>query len=197
MRRAGHTTAFGLAYDDGMLPSKQLSRAGRRAGAEPSEESPQARLIACHGRIRAFLGACAEMSAEGADQAKVRESAEVVARYFSEAFVLHVEDEERSVLPRLGADADWASRVHEEHARDADLVAKLVAICRELCDVAPEPSARTRLGRLTASLAPRIHAHLELEERTMLPQLAELPAETLAQILQEMEARRRVQDGRG
>lgn len=150
------------------------------------------RMSACHGRIRAFLGACARMGAPDADDAEVRDSAVAVARYFSEAFVLHVEDEEQSILPRLEPVAACAAKVRDDHARDAGEVAGLVAICRELSSAHPAPTARARLAQLSAQLTPRILAHLELEERTMFPLLEQLPTEVHTAILREMDARRAV-----
>lgn len=155
------------------------------------------RMNACHGRIRAFLGACARMGAPDADDSEVRESAVAVARYFSEAFVLHVADEEQSLLPRLDPTAARAGSVRDDHARDAGDVAELVAICRELSSPHPDVAARARLTRLIAELTPRIVAHLELEERSMFPLLEQLPSEVEAEILREMDARRAALTGLG
>ena len=154
-------------------------------------------LLACHGRIREFLALAATIAtAAQPPPAEVARAAERVRRYFTEALPLHVEDEERSLLPRLqgrepalDAALGEMSRQHADHepARRA-----LLATCQELI-AHPERHAAlaARLSQETRVLAAALEPHLQAEEALVFPAAHRLldPTERRA-ILTEVRARR-------
>ena len=142
-------------------------------------------LIACHARIRHFLDLAARLATTAVTATEARETARQIRRYFTEAFPLHMADEEELILPRLAGESagldEALATMHADHEHHAALVARLVD-----CLAAPAPLLAEAAGALHAVLEP----HLALEERTIFPALAVLPAAGLAAIKAEMRKRR-------
>lgn len=172
---------------DGMLVT-----IGRRERAAELVEL----LLACHERIRTFSRLAREIAASvDAPDAEVGEACASCERYFVEALPLHVRDEEDSITPRLrGRDADVDAallameREHASHAAPLEALLEALAAVR----VAPRSlPAREALGRSAAELEALFSAHLELEERVLLPALRSMlsPDERRA-IERELRARR-------
>jgi iron-sulfur cluster repair protein YtfE (RIC family) len=155
-------------------------------------------LLACHERIRKFLGIARQLAVVAATGA-VREpdiaaAAEQVRRYFAEALPLHVADEDETIAPRLaGAPAAAAAlaAIHRDHAAHAPAIAVLVEICGAIArDPARAAATSGDLARVAAWLTDELEAHLALEERTVIPAVRRLPREAQDVIRAEIRARR-------
>jgi iron-sulfur cluster repair protein YtfE (RIC family) len=154
-------------------------------------------LLECHDRIRSFIDLAHRIAlAYAVSHDEIGEAAKSVVRYFSESLVLHVVDEEESIVPRLiGRDADLDAalntmrREHEEHKPDLEL---LLRTCRILMD-SPErlPELRETVLVAVSSLQRQFVRHLEHEEKTISPAVRTLlsPAEHNA-MRREFRARR-------
>lgn len=153
-------------------------------------------LLECHARIRQFC-ALARALGEGRDvpASEVVDGCARVERYFLEALPLHVEDEERSIAPRLRgrrAELDQAlllmSRQHEQHAR---ALSRLSSACGALRAEPGLPRWHEALAEAAAALEQEFEPHLALEEAVVFPALEQLlSAEERAVIQGEMRARR-------
>lgn len=150
----------------------------------------------CHARIRRYLVQARQLaSAEATDPAEIRAAAGQIRRYFTEAFPLHVLEEDEQIAPRLrGAspDVDRAlALMAGSHASHAGLAARLTAICASLEE---DPRrlglVATELGRVAALLATELEAHLELEERAIFPAVRKLPEPVREAIRGAIRARR-------
>jgi hemerythrin-like domain-containing protein len=150
----------------------------------------------CHERIRRFL-IQARVLAEAActDPEEIRAAASQIRRYFTEAFPMHVSDEDEQIVPRLrGAspDVDRAlAMMASGHASHGALIARLVAICASLeQDPRRLSVASVELTRIAALLATELEAHLELEERAIFPAVRHLPEHVRDAIRGAIRARR-------
>lgn len=152
-------------------------------------------LLACHERIRRFIGLAARLCEDGADLTERAEAAERVRRYFAEALPRHVADEDASLLPRLrgqdpAIDAALA-QMHAEHEAHAPHLARLVALCQALAQDPADAAARAALHPLATQLADDFAAHLALEEQVLFVGLRErLGPAGMAALLAELRARR-------
>jgi iron-sulfur cluster repair protein YtfE (RIC family) len=165
---------------------------GKRAAAS---EDLVTLLLECHGRIRSFLEIARR--AADADQAPAAEIAEAcarVSRYFTEAFPLHVRDEEESVVPRLrgqSVEVDAAlERMRREHGEHAPMIASLLGAVGDLAGTPGSAELRAALVVILDALSPAIEAHLVQEETVIFPVLARLPDAVRAQMVAELRARR-------
>jgi iron-sulfur cluster repair protein YtfE (RIC family) len=166
-------------------------------GTRTIADDAQGLLLECHGRIRAFTELAARLaSAEGASEAEVAEVAAGVRRYFAEAFPLHAQDEEESILPRLaGRDRQVDAALvtmHREHATQVAPLARVTELCAEL---ATSPGRHAELapalGRAAGALREHFARHLALEEEVVFPALQALVADAArAEIVRELRARR-------
>lgn len=149
-------------------------------------------LLECHARIRAHLALAVRLGRPGgAAPEAVRDAASQVRRYFAEALPLHIADEDELITPRLAGasaalDRDLAE-MHREHLDHEAAVARLIACCAAL---EADAAARTDLLPIALGLEARLLAHLELEERSILPALRALPAAERRALAQAMRARR-------
>jgi iron-sulfur cluster repair protein YtfE (RIC family) len=164
---------------------------GRRA---PVPADLVGHLLACHERIRKFVAVAAKAaSAAGRDQ-EVVEACAAVERYFERALPLHVEDEERSILPQLQGrriDVDQALRTMEDqHRAHGPLVIELLAASRSVRQSPADPAGRERLRAVAVQLSAEFEPHLAVEERIIFPAVSLLDAEVQAQIRNEQRARR-------
>ncbi len=137
-------------------------------------------LLACHERIRFFVDLARRLAeAQDASLEEVRAAAARVVRYFSESLPLHVEDEEESILPRLSGREpaldgalETMQREHQEHEPQLRL---LVQLCQSI-EAHPERfrESRESLKQVAADLERHFHAHLDVEERVVLPAINSL-----------------------
>ena len=163
-------------------------------------DDPLAMLSACHLRIRKQLATLARLARHlpehGAD-ADARSAARAILRYFDSAAAHHHEDEERSVLPRLcareSAARALAGRLVAEHGG-------LAANWRRLRPLLSGIASGQRSAlppRLVLDVAAAYEAHIDVEERDLIPLAREaLSAEDIAAIGGEMAARRGIDPGR-
>jgi iron-sulfur cluster repair protein YtfE (RIC family) len=155
-------------------------------------------LLECHERILAFSGlACRLATADAPSEDEVRDAAARIVRYFSQSLPLHVADEEESVVPRLSGrnqDIDSALRtMHEEHAQHEPYLKSLLETCRQL-EASPQrlPEFREALRSTTSVLQDKFVAHLQLEEKVILPAIRTLLTATDRDaMVRELRARRK------
>jgi len=177
--------------------SSMLVSLGPRAGAEDLVGL----LLECHHRIRTFVGLAVQVATrDGLPAAEVVDACGRFERYFVEALPLHVEDEERSLLPRLaGLDGEVDSALatmRAQHAGHALLLKELLDAGRELRRSPGDAAARGRLGAAASRLSADFEQHLALEERVLFPAArGRLAADVQAQIVAELRERRRPRAG--
>lgn len=149
-------------------------------------------LLECHQRIREFAAlAVAVAEPEGAPPEQVREDCARVCRYFTEAFPLHVADEERSILPRLMGNSqrvdDALSLMQLQHRTHDAPLAELLS----LCTTANGIDRQARLRVVATELQEDFERHLVLEESIVFPAIRSvLSAEMQRKIVEELRARR-------
>jgi hemerythrin-like domain-containing protein len=151
-------------------------------------------LRECHVRIRHFA-ALADRAAAALEDAAVADAAASCARYFAEAFPLHVADEEQSLLPRLrGRDASLDAALdamEQEHASHTATITGLVEAARLVALSPASRASRERLAAAAARAAHLLEPHLRAEEEIVFPAIdAYLDAATRTEIVHEMRARR-------
>ena len=169
-----------------------MIKIGQRA---PAPSDLTGHLLACHERIRKFVALAAQAGGAAAGDAEVTEACIAVERYFERALPYHIEDEEKSIVPRLlgkRADVDEALRAMEaQHRAHASLIEELLAASRSLRQAPGSAATRERLRLAAVRLAADFEPHLELEERVVIPAVRSLlGAEEQAQIRREQAARR-------
>jgi iron-sulfur cluster repair protein YtfE (RIC family) len=152
-------------------------------------------LLACHTRIRSFAAlALAASQAHNQPEQEAVEACHAVARYFREALPLHVQDEERSIIPRLlgqSRDLDVVSAtMQEEHAAHVPILAELLAACAGLCTRPQTQHSRDRLAVVARQVAREFDGHLRLEERLLFPAVARLAPQVKSELMAELRARR-------
>ena len=155
-------------------------------------------VMACHARIRRFTAMAVTLAApatQGRPAAEIADGADAVRRYLAVALPLHVADEDASITPRLrgrAPEVDAAlARMHAEHEGHAPLLEAVIELCAAIArapgdQAALAPARAPAAGALEAALL----AHLEEEERVILPAIAALPAAEQAAIVAELRARR-------
>jgi iron-sulfur cluster repair protein YtfE (RIC family) len=154
-------------------------------------------LLECHERIRAFATLATRLATEEAPAEELQHAAGAVLRYFRDALPLHVEDEERSLVPRLhGRDPGLDRALEAMSAEHLGHEAALQEVIRACEGLAHEAGRRTeRSAEALARAAERLHAlflqHLAPEEAIVFPAIRRLlPEEERAAILAEIRARR-------
>lgn len=155
-------------------------------------------LLDCHAKIRRFIGIAKRLAVGDSNNlVDIADAAGAIARYFSEAFVLHVADETELLLPRLvGRDGhvdEALAMMQQDHVAHAGHVAALTALCTKLRDEParlPElaPELRVVLSELDADL----ETHLRMEETLIFPMLDSVGAEDKRLIMASMRDRRGV-----
>ena len=165
-----------------------LVRLGTRSSNAPDAATL---LLECHTRIRNFSGLAVKLATVDAPDAELTDAAARVHRYFTQALPLHVEDEERSLAPRLrrfAADAAAAlDDMEREHRAHAELLRILVPAWDSL---RADPKGRSRTLADATLLQTLVEEHLAAEERLVIPALARLSVEELGALAGEMKARR-------
>lgn len=166
---------------------------------KPSKGPPDlaATIAECHDRIRSFVAVAKKIgAAQGIPNDQIVSAAADVQRYFRHGLVHHVEDEERSLLPRLrgrSSEVDEAlAKMEREHREHEAPLARLLALMDRLM---ADPASHARLAATVAGAAEELGAafesHLVDEEQKIFAHLKQLlsPAEQ-AEILAEIRARR-------
>lgn len=171
-----------------------LTRLGQARGGESLVEL----LLACHARIRRFSALAvtlAEPATADRAPAEIADGADAVRRYFEVALPLHAADEEVALAPRLVAHAPGLApalaRMRAEHALHQPLLATVIELCGALAQAPGEqPALAPRLAPAAAALRAALLAHVDEEERTIIPVVATMPAADQAAIVAELRARR-------
>jgi iron-sulfur cluster repair protein YtfE (RIC family) len=171
----------------------------RRAPAPAASSDPADLILACHGRIRAFL-AMGERIAQATDAppAEIASAAADVRRYFAVALPLHELDEEQSIAPRLLASTaksevqDAIGAMVAEHAAAHAVLDQIEPLWERLVVTPTElPTFRARLVEAQEALSQLMHAHLAGEERVVIPAIGRaLAREERDAIAAEIRARR-------
>ena len=162
------------------------------------EREPAALLLECHQRIRDFCSLARRLAAREVPDDVTAEAAHRVHRYFTEALPLHAADEDETLEPRLrgrSRDLDAAlDRMSDEHQAHQPLVARVCEFTRVLATAPAElTSIATELSTATLALERQLLDHIEHEERTIIPAIAEyLPPRTRESIVAQFAARRHV-----
>lgn len=164
----------------------------------PSSTDAIGLLLECHERIRRFSRLAVRLASEPAPEKDVAEAARGVHRYFSKALPLHVEDEDRSLMPRLEPLAPEEvrkalARMNGEHRVIDALVEELLPHWAAIAE-APgtlEP-IRADLKRKSEALETLMLGHLENEETLIFPNARRaLAREQLEALAGEMRDRRK------
>jgi len=166
-----------------------------KLGHRPPATDLVSLLLECHERIRTFAAlAVAVGDQPGLPADQIEAAHQRIVRYFSESLPLHVQDEERSILPRLAGrsaaiDGTLATMQAQHQAHEAPLrqLTKLCSSTRAAPDTAGTPAFRDVAHHLDHEL----RLHLELEEASLFPVLgAQLSPDEQTVVMVEMRARR-------
>ena len=153
-------------------------------------------LLECHARIRSFttlaktIGETPELGGE-----EVSDACKRVARYFGEAFPLHMRDEDESLLPRLrGVDRKLDAALDEmadEHGTHGLALASLLSVLKEVQDDPADATHRVRLLTAALLLEKLFAKHLAREEQVIFPAVRTLlDVKAREAMLQEIRSRR-------
>lgn len=165
-----------------------------------TNEDVVALLLECHDRIRRFSSMAVQLASASASEPElIQDAAQRVHRYFSVAMPLHVEDEDKSIQPRLEKDAPemiiaLLQKMNREHERIDAILVELLPVWDELRrDPSHLGEHRNWLQAATRSFESLMMQHLEMEEIALFPLMRRLwNAETQALVVKEMRARRQV-----
>lgn len=154
-------------------------------------------LHACHERIRRFTSLAGKLAiATDVPTAEVSQVAGQVARYFEQAYPLHVADEEALISYLVGARPQIAralATMSADHAAHEPAVEQLRASCRAIERDPAQLAARAgELGELARSLGEHFDAHLALEEQVIFPAVRALPAHEQTELQTAARRRRNV-----
>jgi iron-sulfur cluster repair protein YtfE (RIC family) len=160
-------------------------------------------LVGCHERIRHFTGVAVKLAhAQGATTEEIAQAAAGVHRYYSVSLPLHEADEDQTLQPRLGAVADEPVRhallaMGDQHQAIDELIERLLPL---LVLVTNNPDTLPEVGgemcSITKALEEIFRAHLQMEEEIIFPAIRQaLPESTRADILREMQERRKQGSG--
>lgn len=149
-------------------------------GRNPGPATAVDLLRACHQRIRHFTDVISRIAAaEGEPEADVADAAKRVNRYFTIALPLHIQDEERTILPRLtGKDAAVDAALAEmaaEHLEHEATMAEVLSLTTQVNE-APAELARFApdLARIATTLDSFWKVHLVREEQVIFPAILRL-----------------------
>jgi iron-sulfur cluster repair protein YtfE (RIC family) len=156
-------------------------------------------LVGCHQRIRHFTGVAVKLAhAQGASTEEIAQAAASLHRYYSVSLPLHEADEDQTLQPRLRAVAGEQVRhallaMGDQHQAIDELIERLLPL---LVLVRDNPGTLTQVGgemcSITKALEETFRAHLQMEEEVIFPAIrSALPESTRAEILREMQERRK------
>lgn len=156
-------------------------------------------LTECHGRIRRFSELAERLAeAHSAAPAEIAARAGDVHRYFTVAYPLHVEDEERALLPRLAGrgEVEVERALKRMQAEHHVLEVGTGALVRAMATLMETPERfeelSTTLARNARSLREGFESHLVAEETVLFPAGRRLlSSEERNAFLEEIRARRR------
>jgi hemerythrin-like domain-containing protein len=170
------------------------------APAKPQSKSEDAvdLLTGCHQRIRHFTDVAVKLAhAQGVTPDEVRHAAEAVHRYYSVSLPLHEADEDQTLRPKLEAIADESVKhallaMSDQHQAIDELLERLLPL---LVLVKNDPEMIGEVGgemcSITKALSEMFGAHLQMEEEVIFPSIRTDSENLQAEILYEMQARRR------
>lgn len=172
------------------------------AKASPTFAQPLELLSDCHRRVESFLRALiivTDQARGGALDARQLEALETALRYFREAAPRHTADEEESLFPRMRACGEPAREAlaridaleaDHEKARHRHELTEVLG--RKWLDTGGLSEDETRqLAAALSELQSMYERHIAIEDSEIFPLAAKVLAkETLAQVGQEMAARR-------
>lgn len=148
-------------------------------GTQPSrsaEEDPVGLLLECHTRIRTFISLARKVAMQAdVPVEQLHEAAARVRRYFTQAYPLHVLDEDTTLEPLLMACGDEPVKqalhtLHAQHRALDPLVDALVDRCEALLRGEGElRTVREEIGRAAGALHGEMEQHLSLEEAEVMP----------------------------
>jgi hemerythrin-like domain-containing protein len=170
---------------------------------KPKTEDAVDLLVGCHQRIRRFTGVAVKLAhAHGATAEEIGQAAASVHRYYSVSLPLHEADEDHTLQPRLLAVSDEKVRhgllaMEDQHQAIDELIERLLPL---LVLVKNNPDTLAQVGgemcSITKALEEIFRAHLQMEEEVIFPAIREvLPESTRAEMLHEMQQRRRQGSG--
>ncbi|HEY8429217.1 MAG TPA: hemerythrin domain-containing protein, partial [Sandaracinaceae bacterium] len=84
----------------------------RKKHGRPPESTVEL-LLECHERIRRFTRLSRELVRAQASHEQIADAARSLCAYFGRAFLLHAEDEDRSIRPRLEAAGRLAAELED------------------------------------------------------------------------------------
>jgi hemerythrin-like domain-containing protein len=173
--------------------------ASQNSAQNPETEDAVDLLVGCHQRIRHFSGVAIKLAhAQGATKQEIVEAAAAVHRYYSVSLPLHEADEDQTLRPRLSNVADEQLRhallaMSDQHQAIDELLERLLpllVLVRNNPDTLPDVGGE--MCTITKALEEIFSAHLQMEEGTIFPAIRSvLPESTRAEILQEMQQRRK------
>jgi len=165
----------------------------------PKTEDAVDLLTGCHDRIRHFTAVAAKLAhAQGASAGEIVQAAAGVHRYYMVSLPLHEADEEQTLRPRLNALGD--QKLHaalrsmgEQHMAIDDMLERLLPLLLMVRNNPQTlPAAAAEMCSIVGALDELFRAHLQLEEEAIFPAIrSSLPESTRAEMLREMQERRR------
>lgn len=153
-------------------------------------ETPFELLIACHARIRRFVGGLQALCEVEPGDPRVEATAKACHRYFGEALHLHAQDEDDSLLPRLqghlsAPELEVAKQITEQHGM---LDGQTPGVLRALSEI-----TGLSLAERLVVFEPYwtlLLAHIHLEEEWLFDSISKLSQEEQDQIVVEIRGRR-------
>jgi len=164
-------------------------------GQRSSEGDVVDLLCECHTRIRNFLAIARRLAlSPDVEPDRRRETATQVHRYFTQAFPLHIADEDELVALSLaqqspGLDAALAT-MKSDHVDHAPVISSMLDATTMLLQHPHHRANGPALLAAVESAARVLEPHLQLEEREIFPALRNLPAVTTEEIRARMRERR-------
>jgi hemerythrin-like domain-containing protein len=157
-------------------------------GTRPRNGDVVDQLLDCHDRIRFFTDLARRLGeARRPPSEEVASVAGQVRRYFAQALPVHVENEDRSLAPRLtGRDPavdDELATMGREHWEQGELVGRLTEFCAQLeCSPGSHAMVGPALAETARDLLAFFSVHLGREEHVIFPAVRRLlsPAELAA-----------------